>query len=64
MTAAETWEDKIRNNEQENVDSLTLGGTEMAASMAPSPSPAEERITKKRPAQSIGRRISEVATVS
>ena len=57
MTAAETWEDKIRNNEQENVDSLTLGGTEMEASMAPSPSPAEERITKKRPARSIGRRI-------
>ena len=37
----ETQEIKIRNIGQENTDGVPLGGTETAASMAPSPSTTE-----------------------
>ena len=50
----ETREDKIRHIGQETVNGVPIGGTATAALMALSPSPAEERPTKKRPAQHIG----------
>ena len=59
-----TREDKIRHNGRENVDSVPLGGTEMVDSMAPSPSPADKPLTKKRPTQTTGCGIAEAATVS
>ena len=48
------WEDKIRHNGPENVDSVPLGVTATAASVYQFLSPAEEQPTKKRPAQNMG----------
>ena len=67
--AVETWEenireDNIRHIEREIFDGVPLGGTTTAASMAPSPSPAKERLIKKRPAQHIICRITKTETVS
>ena len=58
----ETQEDKIIHNGQKNVDSVPLRGTAMADSMVPSP--ADERTTKKRPAQRIRRGIAEAVELS
>ena len=63
-TVAETREDKGRRIGRENVDGVPLGRTATAAPMAPTPSLVEERLTKRRPAQNIGREIAEAATVS
>ena len=46
--------DNIRHIGREIVNGVPLGGTETAAPIAPSPSPAEERPTKNRPAHNIG----------
>ena len=63
--AAETREERRRRIGRENVYGAPLGGTATAASMAPSPSPAEEeRPTKKRPDQRIGFGIAQAASVS
>ena len=62
--SAETWEDRRGRIGRENVDGVPHGRTATAAPMAPTPSLAEERPTKKRPAQRIGQRIAEAATVS
>ena len=62
--AEETREDKIGNIGREIVDGVPLGGTATAASIAPSPSPAEERPTKNRPAQHIECGIKTTETAS
>ena len=56
-------EENIRNIGRENIDGAPLGGTAMADLMVLSPSPAEYRPTKKRPAQRIRHRITAAATV-
>ena len=60
--AAQTKEARRGNIGRENVDGVPSGRTATAAPMALTPSLAEERPTKKRPAQSIGREIAEAAT--
>ena len=61
---AEMWEDKRGRIGRENVDGVPLGITVTAALMDQTPSLAEERPKKKRPAQRIRHEISEVETVS
>ena len=62
--SAETWEDRRGRIGRENVDIVPLSRTATAAPMAPTPSLAEERPTKKRPAQIIGHNIVGKAKMS
>ena len=48
---------------RENVDGVPLGSMATAASMDLTPYLTEERPTKKRPAQHIGRGLAEAAAV-
>ena len=58
VVAVQTWEDKREHIGREKVDGVPLGRTETAALIFLTPSLAEERLTKKRPAQHIGRGAS------
>ena len=62
--ASDTWEDKRGHIGQENIYGVLLGRTATEAPMALTPSLAEERTTKKRPAQRIEHNIAEEATMS
>ena len=62
--AEETREGKIGYNGQEIFDGVPLGGTAMAASVAPSLYPAEEWPTNNCPAQNIGCGIKTIETAS
>ena len=64
MAAAQTREDKCGRVGRENYDGVPLGRTAKADPMDPTQYLAEKRPKKKRPAQRIGREISEAATVS
>ena len=63
VVAIQTREDKHGRIGRENVDGVPLGRTEMSATMAPTPSLEEERLTNNCPAQHIGRKIAEAVTV-
>ena len=64
VVAAQTREDKRGRVGWENVDGVPLGRMATVAPMDPTPSLAEERTTKKRPTQRIGREIAEASMVS
>ena len=51
--AEDMREDMIENIGREIINGVPLGRTETADSMAPSPSPVEERPTKNRPSNHI-----------
>ena len=63
-TAADTQEDKRGHIGPENIYGVPIGRTATAAPTAPTPSLAEERPTKKRPAQIIGHNIVGKAKMS
>ena len=63
MVVAQMQEEKRGSIGRENINGATLGRTETAAPMAPTPSLVETGQKKKRPTQRIGREIAEAATV-
>ena len=62
-TAAKTRKERRRYIGRRNFNGVLLSGITSSAPMAQSLSRAQERPIKKRPAQRIGRRIVEAATV-
>ena len=64
MEEVETKEYRIGYIGCEIINGVPLNGTEMTVSMAPSPSPAEERQPKKPPAQNIICGVTKTETVS
>ena len=63
VVGIQTREDKRGYIGRENIDGVALGRTATVDLMDPTPSLAEEQLTKSRPAQRIGRGIAKLATV-